>query len=136
LARCHALIVDDDADARFLTGQLLTARGAQVTVVGSARDALNAMKQKHFDVIVADIGMPGEDGYALIRAVRALTMQEGGRTPAVAMTAYASLRDREQALVAGFDWHVPKPVDPEALVDAIANAISPARPVPPAQPHK
>jgi CheY-like chemotaxis protein len=73
------------------------------------------------NVLVSDIGMPGEDGYALIRKVRALDAEQGGRIPAVALTAYARAEDRKQALLAGFQLHVPKPVDPAELAAAIAN---------------
>ncbi len=124
LAGCHVLVVDDQADARFLASQVLTAAGAIVTAVSSAGEALHAMQTQHFDAMVADIGMPNEDGYALIRAVRDLTAAEGGRVLAVAVTAYATLRDREQALAMGFDAHVPKPVEPQELVALVANVIS------------
>ena len=124
LAGFHILIVDDEADARFLTSKLLAVGGAKVTVVGSAGDALHAMRLHRFDAMVADIGMPGEDGYALIRAVRSLTVEEGAQLPAIAVTAYASVHDRQQALAAGFDDHVAKPISPQELVSAIANLIS------------
>lgn len=127
LARRHILVVDDEADARDLTCLLLTGRGAEVTAVGSAGEALHALRTQHFDALMADIGMPDQDGYALIRAVRALSTDDGGLIPAVAVTAYASLHDRDEALSAGYDWHVAKPVEPNELVDAIANVISVTR---------
>lgn len=123
LARRHVLVVDDEADARDLTGLILTARGAAVTAVGSAGEALHRLHTQHFDALVADIGMPDEDGYVLIRAVRALPPEEGGVIPAVALTAYATLHDRDEALRAGYDWHVPKPADPKELVAAVASVI-------------
>lgn len=125
LAGCRVLIVDDDADARFLMGEVLTADGAEVTEAASVRDALRAMRARRFDALLADIGMPGEDGYVLIRTVRALAADQGGRIPAVAVTAYASSRDRERTLAAGFDAHVPKPVEAPNLVSAIANVLHP-----------
>jgi CheY-like chemotaxis protein len=124
LARRHILIVDDEADARDLTYLILTGRGAEVTAVGSAGEALHLLRTQHFDALVADIGMSDQDGHALIRAVRALQPDESGNIPAVAVTAYASLHDRDEALGAGYDWHVPKPAEPNELVDAIANVIS------------
>lgn len=98
-----------------------------MTAVGSAGEALHALRTQHFDALMADIGMPDQDGYALIRAVRALSTDDGGLIPAVAVTAYASLHDRDEALSAGYDWHVAKPVEPNELVDAIANVISVTR---------
>jgi signal transduction histidine kinase/ActR/RegA family two-component response regulator len=123
LTNRHVLVVDDDADARFLTSQILAAHGAEVASAGSTRDALHAMRMRRFDAIVADIGMPGEDGYELIKAVRSLPAEAGGRIPAIALTAYASLTDRDQALAAGFTSHVPKPVEPQELAAAIAGVI-------------
>ena len=124
LAGRRVLVVDDEADARILTSRMLSARGADVTVVSSAVDALHAMRTQRFDALVADIGMPSEDGYALVRAIRDLAADEGGRVPAVAVTAYASSRDREQALASGFDAHLPKPVEPGELIGAVAAVIS------------
>jgi len=120
----RVLVVDDNADARFLATQMLTAQGADVVVVASADDALRQMQTRCFDAIVADIAMPDEDGYALIKKVRRLSIPQGGQIPAVAVTAYASLHDREQALAAGFDRHVAKPVEPHQLAAAIAGAIA------------
>jgi CheY-like chemotaxis protein len=79
-------------------------------------------------VLVADIGMPGEDGYALLQRVRALPAERGGATPAIALTAYASPQDRLDALRTGFQMHVPKPVTPAELAIAVASVVAPARP--------
>ena len=123
LARCHVLVVDDEVDARDLTGLILSGRGAAVTVVGSASEALRVLRTQHFDALVADLGMPDQDGYALIRAVRALPPEGGGLTPAVAVTAYATLRDRDKAIEAGYNWHLPKPVEPNELAAAVDSVI-------------
>jgi CheY-like chemotaxis protein len=112
------------ASARDLTRFILSARGADVTAVRSAGDALHALGIRHFDALVADIGMPGDDGYALIRAVRALRPEDGALIPAVALTAYATLRDRDDALREGYDWHIAKPAAPNELVAAVASVIS------------
>jgi CheY-like chemotaxis protein len=84
------------------------------------------LNRQTFDVLVADIGMPEQDGHSLIRAVRSLPESHGGRVPAVAVTAYASLGERDQAIGAGYDWHLAKPVEPEALVAAVASVIAAA----------
>ena len=92
-----------------------------VTVVPSAAEALEAVRRERPDVLLSDVEMPGEDGYAFIAKVRALPPEEGGRTPAAALTAYARMEDRTKALRAGFQLHVPKPVDPAELVAVVAN---------------
>ncbi len=117
----HVLVVDDEPDALDLIRVILEQRGASVTTVGTAAAALEAFEAEGADVLVCDIGMPGEDGYALIRKVRA--RMDGGATPAIALTAYAAESDRAQALAAGFQLHVPKPIDPESLVRVIAGVL-------------
>jgi CheY-like chemotaxis protein len=93
--------------------------GAQVRVAASASEAMAALKEFMPDILVSDIGMPQEDGYALLRQVRALSPQEGGRIPAVALTAYAQEDDRMRALLAGFQVHVAKPINPPEFVAVI-----------------
>jgi PAS domain S-box-containing protein len=117
----RVLVVDDEPDARQLLSTVLVQHEAQVVAVSSAPEALIALQQFQPDVLVSDIGMPQQDGYALIRQVRALSSEQGGRTPAVALTAYARAEDRTQALLAGFQLHVPKPVDPTELAAVVAN---------------
>ncbi|XGV98011.1 MAG: PAS domain S-box protein [Leptolyngbya sp. BL-A-14] len=121
------LIVDDEADARELLATLLSQRGATVTAVASAREAIVMITQQTLeqrpDIIVSDIGMPGEDGYMLIRQIRALAPAQGGRIPAIALTAYARTEDRIKALAAGFQSHVPKPVEPAEFVTVVANLV-------------
>lgn len=117
----RVLVVDDEPDARQLLTTVLSPYGAQVMTAASAAEALAAVPQFHPDVLVSDIGMPKEDGYVLIRQLRGLPPEQGGRIPAVALTAYARSEDRTQALLAGFQLHIPKPVNPAELVAVIAN---------------
>jgi CheY-like chemotaxis protein len=117
------LVVDDEPDARELLAVGLGRCGAEVAAASSAREALEAIAGEKFDVLVSDIGMPGEDGYELIRRVRELPGGAGGRTPAVALTAYARTEDRLRAMRAGFEMHVSKPVELTELVVVIANLV-------------
>jgi CheY-like chemotaxis protein len=122
------LIVDDDPDSRNFLRELLTEHGGAIVTAGSADEALQAFARLRPDVLVSDIAMPGADGYDLIRRVRALSDQEGGRTPAVAVTAYVRIEDQRAALAAGYDRHIRKPVDVRELVSAVAQLAHP--PVP------
>lgn len=115
------LVVDDEPDARGLVRRLLEDCGAQVIVAASAEEAYLMVQSERPDILVSDIGMPGEDGYALIRRVRALDATLGGNTPAVALTAYARAEDRMKAVVAGFQHHVVKPVEPAELITMVAS---------------
>jgi len=126
LARRRILVVDDDADARDLLAQILGQAGADVTVAASADEALEVLRRWRPDVLVSDIGMPGDDGYVLIRKVRALRFEEGGQVRALALTAYARSEDRVLALEAGFHTHIAKPVDPLELTALIAG-LAPER---------
>jgi PAS domain S-box-containing protein len=119
----RAIVVDDNADARGLLSAVLQSAGAVVTAVGSAREALAALPAGAFDVLLSDIGMPGEDGYAMIRAIRQLPAERGGAVPAVALTGYASPRDQGEALAAGYQVHVSKPVDPAVLLVTVARLL-------------
>jgi signal transduction histidine kinase/ActR/RegA family two-component response regulator len=110
------LLVDDDIDGRELTSRILTAWGAHVVAVGSASDALDTLLGQTFDLLVSDIGMHQQDGYDLIRQVRALPASRGGQIPAVALTAYARAEDRQHALRAGFQVHVAKPIERSELL--------------------
>jgi CheY-like chemotaxis protein len=113
------LVVEDDPDARDLLVAVLDHGGLKVRVAATVSAALAMLPQLRPDVLVADIGMPLEDGYVLIQKVRALAPDQGGRTPAVALTAYARSEDRTTALSAGFDMHVPKPIDPLELLSVV-----------------
>ncbi|MEA5552162.1 PAS domain S-box protein [Anabaena cylindrica UHCC 0172] len=117
----RVLIVDDEADARHLLTTILGQYGAQVMAVSSAPEAITALPEFHPDILVSDIGMPQEDGYTLIRKIRSLPSDKGGKIPAVALTAYARAEDRTQALLAGFQLHIPKPVNPAELAAVVAN---------------
>jgi PAS domain S-box-containing protein len=124
LGGLHVLIVDDEADIRDLVAFILEQSGAEVTVATSASEALAALNQSLPDVLLCDIGMPEVDGYMLIRQVRALLPERGGLIPAIALTAYAGESNQKQALAAGFQLHISKPVEPEELVRAIAQLIT------------
>ncbi len=115
------LVLDDERDARELVQAILERGRAVVTLASSASEALEMIRLHRPDVVVSDIGMPEEDGYAFIRKLRALSVGEGGRTPAVALTAYARSEDRRRALVSGFQNHVAKPVEPQELLMVVAN---------------
>jgi signal transduction histidine kinase len=117
----HVLVVDDEADARELLSTMLGQLGAEVRVVGSAAEALAALDQMQPDVLISDIGMPDEDGYSLIQKVRARPPERGGLVPAAALSAYARAEDRTRSILAGFQMHVPKPVDPAELAAVITN---------------
>ncbi|MDM7914280.1 MAG: PAS domain S-box protein [Candidatus Eisenbacteria bacterium] len=115
------LAVDDDDDALQLLRRLLEEQRARVITAVNAGEALAQLRATRPDVLICDIGMPGEDGYTLIRKVRALPANQGGRVPAVALTAYARMEDRRQAIVSGFQIHVAKPVEPTELIAIVAN---------------
>lgn len=115
------LVVDDEADARMLLRRLFEHSRATVLEASSAAEALSLLRSARPDVLVSDIGMPGESGYFLIRQIRALPADAGGATPAVALTAYARTEDRTQAILAGFHHHVAKPVEPAELIAMVAS---------------
>jgi PAS domain S-box-containing protein len=115
------LVVDDEDDARTLVGTVLGEQGAEIHLAASASEAIAMLGQIRPDVVVSDIGMPEMDGYALIRAIRALSPASGGRTPAVALTAYARTEDAQLAFAAGFQMHVTKPIEPVQLAIVVAN---------------
>jgi len=117
----HILVVDDEEDTRVLLTTVLEKCGAKITAVSTAREAFATLKQSRPDVLVSDLGMPDEDGYALIKKVRALPAADGGQTPAAALTAYARVEDRLRVLRSGFQIHIPKPVEPAEMVAVVAN---------------
>lgn len=116
------LLVEDETDTRELLHAILEGAGARVTALDSAAAADAALASHRFAVLVCDIAMPGEDGYALVRRLRS----RGERLPAVSVTALARPEDRERALQAGFDRHLSKPVDPPVLVAAVAEVARPS----------
>jgi PAS domain S-box-containing protein len=123
LAGVRVLLVEDDADGRELIAYMLRSAGAEVRAVESAAAAIDALDAAPPDVIVSDIGMAGEDGYALIRRVRARRRDRGGAIPAIALTAFAAPEDRARALAAGYQVHIPKPVMPGDLAGAIRGVL-------------
>ncbi|PYS36997.1 MAG: hypothetical protein DMG14_22795, partial [Acidobacteria bacterium] len=121
-AELRILIVDDDADARELIALVLGSRGALIQSASSASEALESVRRDAPDLIIADIGMPREDGYVLIQRLRTLERERSlKRLSAIALTAYASTSDRDQALAAGYDLHLTKPVGPGDLLMAVAK---------------
>ncbi len=117
----RVLVVDDEPDAREVVAAVLAQCGADVTLAASAEEALELLVRVRPDVVVSDIAMRHRDGYALLRDIRALPATEGGQTPAIALTASASVDDRLRALRAGFQFHVPKPVHPAELAQAVVS---------------
>ncbi len=123
-----ALVVEDDEDSRELLAMILEHAGARVEAVASAAAARERLAASRPDVVVSDVGMPGEDGYQLVRSVRALPRERGGDVAMVALTAYASEAERQRALDAGFDDHVTKPVDSALIVSVVRSVIARGRP--------
>jgi PAS domain S-box-containing protein len=121
LSGLRVLLVDDEADSRDLLNFVLELCGAQVETAGSVAEALEIIRRESFDVIISDIGMPDEDGYDLIGRIRELPDEQGGNTPAIALTAYARAEDRVRALRSGFQLHIAKPVESPELIAAVAN---------------
>jgi CheY-like chemotaxis protein len=117
----RVLLVEDDCDLRESLAILLEVCGASVTAVGSSRAALDALSQTVPDVLLSDLSMPEEDGFTLIRKIRALPANRGGRVPAAAVTAQASSEDRRRVLAAGFQAHVAKPVHVTELAAVVAR---------------
>jgi CheY-like chemotaxis protein len=115
------LIVDDDDDTRELVARVLSGCGAQVVSASSAAEAWAAFENAPPDAMLVDIAMPGEDGYAFLRRVRARAPEAGGRIPAAALTARVVVEDRLESLRAGFQSHMAKPVDPDDLVAVMAQ---------------
>jgi PAS domain S-box-containing protein len=117
------LVVDDETDALDLIGVELAQHGAQVKGVASAEEALAALDEGPFDLLISDIGMPRTDGYELIRQIRAREQGQNHKLPAVALTAYARVQDRMQAIMAGFSTHVAKPVEANELITVVASLV-------------
>lgn len=121
LSGLRVLVVDDEADTREFLIVALEQSGATVLAAGSAQEALTLFQTHQPDVLLSDIGMPQEDGYSLIRTIRALAPEVGGQIPAAALTAYVRSNDRQQALEAGFQMHLSKPIEPMHLVQVVAR---------------
>jgi CheY-like chemotaxis protein/two-component sensor histidine kinase len=121
LAGVRVLLVEDDPDSRDLLARILQLNGAGVAVATSAEEALDTVAGGAFDLLISDIGMPGVDGYELLRRLRSRPAEEGGTLPAIALTAFARTEDRTRALRSGYQMHVAKPVEPAELVAAVAS---------------
>jgi len=119
----HVLLVEDDDDSRKLLGTMLKRYGARVTSTKSVKEALRLFDSELPDLLISDIGMPDEDGYELIRKLRSAPPDKGGLIPAIALTGYASRKDRERALAAGYHQHMAKPVEQADMIAAIAALV-------------
>ena len=120
------MVVDDEDDARELLRIVLESCGAEVHEAASAREALSKLQNQAIDLIISDIGMPAEDGYSLVRAIRTLPDPEKAGTPAIALTAFARNEDRTRALLEGFNVHLSKPVDQAELLLVLADLHRPS----------
>jgi len=127
----RVLVVEDDPDTRELLKVLFETHGGEVIATASVQEALSAYDQSQPNVIVADIGMPDYNGYALIGRVRARDRERGGNiTPAIALTAFATAIDRDTVLSAGFQFHMPKPFEPSNLISVMSDLVSKYRNAP------
>jgi len=117
------LVVDDQSDSREIVVDILQRYGAKMSSAASAPEALDMLLQQPPDLLIADIGMPGEDGYSLIEKIRALPASSGGAVLAITLTAFARSEDRERALSAGFQEHITKPVAPHELITFVARVV-------------
>lgn len=115
--------MEDHSESRDLLTSLLTIAGAECRAVATANEALAELKRFGPEAIISDVDLQGEDGYTLARKVRRLCPEEGGRTPAIALTAYGQAEDRVHALDAGFQMHLRKPVEPSELIAAVASLV-------------
>ena len=127
LAGVRLLVVEDEADQRHLLQRVLTEQGATVRSAEDALTGMEMLRQECPQVLISDIGLPGMDGYEFLRGVRGLPEAEGGRTPAIALTAFARAEDRQRALRAGYQAHITKPAEAAELITLVANLVSLAR---------
>jgi two-component system, chemotaxis family, CheB/CheR fusion protein len=125
----RVLMVDDEADIRELLTTILEQYGVEVTTSASTSEALSILtaSPERYDVLLSDIGMPEQDGYGLIRQVRALSPEAGGRIPAAAITAYAREQDHQKAIASGFQIHLAKPIEPSQLTRVVADLAGRAK---------
>jgi signal transduction histidine kinase/ActR/RegA family two-component response regulator len=121
LAGLKILVVDDEVDAREMVAQVLSEADATVITASSADEGLALVESERPDVLISDIGMPDKDGYQLLRELRKLSAEQGGKTPAIALTAFARSEDRTRAMLAGYQVHIAKPIEPHELVVTIAS---------------
>ena len=125
------LVVDDDADVLYLVRRILAEARADVTAASSAESALRNIAIARPDIVVSDLEMPGVDGWELMRQIRRLPIENGGATPAIALSAHVRESDKVKALAAGFTAHVGKPMRALKLIEAIRDAIGSVRPARP-----
>ena len=123
LDNVRVLVVDDDADSREMIRTALVLHGAAATCVADAREGLAAIARERPDVVVSDIGMPGADGHAFLRQLRALPRRKGGHIPAVALTGHTSREARVASREAGFHYHLDKPVDLAKLLGIVESLV-------------
>ncbi|MCC5626039.1 response regulator, partial [Nostoc sp. CHAB 5715] len=123
LAGLRVLVVDDEADTRNFLSFMFEEYGAFATAVASVDEALAVLEQAKPDILISDIGMSEQDGYTLIRKLRSLEPEKGGRIPAIALTAYTREEDRLEALRAGFQQHLSKPIDPTKLITMVVDVL-------------
>ncbi|WP_394845101.1 response regulator [Pendulispora brunnea] len=123
LGGVHVLVVDDDAENRAAIQELLEDNGVRITTAANVSDALETFEHDVPDVVLSDLGMPGEDGFDLIRRIRARPKDQGGAVPAAALTGQTRLEDRRKALRAGFMKHVAKPVDAYELIAIVSSLV-------------
>jgi CheY-like chemotaxis protein len=121
LEAVRVLILEDDDDTRELLADILDVYKMRVSTAADVPGALQLIERAPPDIIVSDIGLSGEDGYVFIQKLRAIPANRGGKIPAIALTAYARVEDRTKALLAGFNMHIPKPVDPAELMAALSS---------------
>ena len=119
-----ALVVDDELDSRTLVGRLIEESGGRAILAGGADEAVDVLSRERVHVLVSDVGMPDRDGYTLIREVRKTNLLGLGRIPAIALTAYARSEDRQRALLAGYQMHLAKPIEPRELIAGIASLVN------------
>jgi CheY-like chemotaxis protein len=117
------LVIDDEPDARELIKWVLESSQAEVATAGSAAEGLDLVKTLRPDLVISDIGMPEKDGYQLIREIRSLPPDQGGRIPAIALTAFARSEDRTRTLLAGYQIHLAKPIEPRELVATVGSLV-------------
>jgi CheY-like chemotaxis protein len=123
----RVLVVDDDPDTLEILCIMLTQFHVEVAAAASSEEALKLFEKWRPDVLISDLAMPVEDGFTLIRKIRAMTAEQGGNTPAAALTAYAREEDSNAALAAGFHSHVAKPIDPKMLAAAVSDLVKRSR---------
>jgi CheY-like chemotaxis protein len=123
LSGIKVLVAEDDAGTRHFLTFVLEQYGANVTAVADATDAIATIAQQQLDLLIIDIGMPKVDGYTLVRQIRMKPPEQGGTIPAIALTAFVGQQDRQQALTAGFQLHVPKPIKPAEFVAVVARLV-------------